>query len=243
MATTNKNFKVKNGLDAGGVITSTGLTITGTLAHSGASSPISLNNQVGTSGQVLTSAGSGATPTWTDPFVLGALDYVSGAYYSTPIVGTKSTQTAGIGDTYLTPFIAGKSITFTKLACYVSSGVSGSSVVLGVYNSTSTGFPNSLITSSSITTATSTSKIITGLSIPLTKGGLYWLAILNLGTTTGPTLRSFSQSPIFTTYDHPTSISSTTTPVAYYAASLSSLPATWSSTTTIGTASVVWLGY
>jgi len=76
LATTNSNFKVKNGLDAGGTITSTGLTITGTLAHSGASSPITLNGSVGTSGQVLTSAGEGATPTWTTVSGGGSLGYI-----------------------------------------------------------------------------------------------------------------------------------------------------------------------
>ena len=81
MATTNSNFKVKNGLDAGGTITGTGLTITGTLAHSDASSPITLNGFVGTSGQVLSSAGSGATPTWR----------------SGPVDGTTSTSNTGFG--------------------------------------------------------------------------------------------------------------------------------------------------
>jgi hypothetical protein len=42
-----------------GVLSSKGLTLSGT------TSPITLNGSVGTSGQVLTSAGAGATPTWT----------------------------------------------------------------------------------------------------------------------------------------------------------------------------------
>jgi hypothetical protein len=39
-------------------------TVTGTFNHSGTTSPIQLNGAAGTSGQVLTSAGSGNTPTW-----------------------------------------------------------------------------------------------------------------------------------------------------------------------------------
>lgn len=46
------------------VIDSFGGSITGTLNHAGASSPIQLNSQAGTTGQVLTSAGAGNTPTW-----------------------------------------------------------------------------------------------------------------------------------------------------------------------------------
>jgi hypothetical protein len=86
LATTNSNFKVKNGLDAGGTITCTGLTITGTLAQSGTSSPITLNGSVGTSGQVLTSAGAGATPTWTT--VSGGGSGFTGA--GTSITGVQS---------------------------------------------------------------------------------------------------------------------------------------------------------
>lgn len=44
-----------------GVLSSTGLALSST------TSPITLNATVGTSGQVLTSAGAGATPTWTTP--------------------------------------------------------------------------------------------------------------------------------------------------------------------------------
>jgi hypothetical protein len=44
-----------------GPVTAPGLTL------NGSTSPITLNTNVGTSGQVLTSAGAGATPTWTTP--------------------------------------------------------------------------------------------------------------------------------------------------------------------------------
>ena len=62
MTTTNLNFKVKNGLDAAGVVTSAGLSLLST------TSPITLNGSTGTSGQILTSAGTGATPTWASSF-------------------------------------------------------------------------------------------------------------------------------------------------------------------------------
>ena len=45
--------------------TLTGLSITGAVSLSGAASYLTLNGEVGTPGQVLTSAGPGATPTWT----------------------------------------------------------------------------------------------------------------------------------------------------------------------------------
>jgi hypothetical protein len=49
----------KTGITSEGVLTSNGLTLSST------TSPIILNAAAGTSGQVLTSAGAGATPTWT----------------------------------------------------------------------------------------------------------------------------------------------------------------------------------
>jgi hypothetical protein len=80
LATTNANFKVKNGLDAVGAVTSAGLSLLST------TSPIILNGQAGTSGQVLTSAGAGATPTWTT--VSGGGSGFTGA--GTSITGVQS---------------------------------------------------------------------------------------------------------------------------------------------------------
>jgi hypothetical protein len=79
LATTNSNFKVKNGLDAGGTITGTGLTVTGT------SSVITLNGQVGSDGQVLTSKGPGVTPIWNT--VSGSLGYI-GNFQTTASAGS-----------------------------------------------------------------------------------------------------------------------------------------------------------
>ncbi len=76
------------------------LTLTGT------TSPITLNASVGTSGQVLTSAGAGATPTWTTPTtytlpvatstVLGGIELFDNATQTDPA----NTVTATTGRTY-----------------------------------------------------------------------------------------------------------------------------------------------
>jgi len=49
---------------SGAVSIASGLTVTGAINQSGTTSPIQLNSSAGTAGQVLTSAGPGATPTW-----------------------------------------------------------------------------------------------------------------------------------------------------------------------------------
>lgn len=58
-STAGARFTGAGGVVTTGTLSSTGLLLTGT------ASPITLNGSVGTSGQVLTSAGAGATPTWT----------------------------------------------------------------------------------------------------------------------------------------------------------------------------------
>ena len=56
-------------------------TVSGTLAVTG---NLTLDGSAGTSGQVLTSAGSGSTPTWTTQFVTGMIMMWSGSVASIP---------------------------------------------------------------------------------------------------------------------------------------------------------------
>jgi len=91
------------GVNSSGTVTSSGtLAVTGNLTVDGAS---------GSSGQVLTSAGSGATPTWTTQFVSGMIMLWSGSTGSIPTGfvicdGNNSTPdlrnrfVVGAGDTY-----------------------------------------------------------------------------------------------------------------------------------------------
>jgi hypothetical protein len=72
---------------AGGVVTTGTLTSTGLLLSS-TTSPITLNGSVGTSGQVLTSAGVGATPTWTT--VSGGGSFTGGTLTSDLILAAGS---------------------------------------------------------------------------------------------------------------------------------------------------------
>jgi fibronectin-binding autotransporter adhesin len=60
-----------------GTVNTANLNTTGTLSLVGSASPLSLNGSVGTSGQVLTSAGPGATPTWTSAGGLGTVTSVN----------------------------------------------------------------------------------------------------------------------------------------------------------------------
>jgi len=103
-ATFNGAVTANAGVNSSGTVTSSGtLAVTGNLTVDGAS---------GTSGTtVLTSAGSGATPTWTSPFVSGMIMLWSGATNNIPTGfvicnGSNSTPdlrnrfVVGAGDTY-----------------------------------------------------------------------------------------------------------------------------------------------
>jgi hypothetical protein len=57
---------------AGSINTAFGLSLTGT------TSPLTLNGSAGTTGQVLTSAGSGTTPTWSSSFISTTSNYFAG---------------------------------------------------------------------------------------------------------------------------------------------------------------------
>lgn len=80
-----------------------GGSILGTLNLSGSTSPLTLQNNAGTSGQVLTSAGSGATPTWTTP--AGSIKMATGRTTST--TGTTA-LTVNTGETFAITFPVGR---------------------------------------------------------------------------------------------------------------------------------------
>lgn len=74
-------FTITGTLTAANVVTSGTVSSSGTLAVTG---NLTLDGASGTSGQVLTSAGSGATPTWTSAFVTGMIMMWSGSIASIP---------------------------------------------------------------------------------------------------------------------------------------------------------------
>jgi len=89
-------------------------TFTGTVTLSGTTTPVSLNGASGASGQVLTSAGPGATPTWATPAATqtftGTVTYSGTA---TPVSLNGSTGTAG---QVLTSAGAGATPTWTTVS-------------------------------------------------------------------------------------------------------------------------------
>jgi microcystin-dependent protein len=74
-------FTITGTLTASTVVSSGTITSSGTLAVTG---NLTMDGAAGTSGQVLTSAGSGATPTWTTQFVTGMIMMWSGSIATIP---------------------------------------------------------------------------------------------------------------------------------------------------------------
>jgi hypothetical protein len=176
---------------------------------------------------------------------LGALNYVSGNWYTSPHT-SKGSSTPNIGSSYLHPFIATKTQTFTKLGIYITGSNVYGAVTLGVYDSNSDGFPNNKLAQGIVSTDTSGFQTVTGLSISMTKGNLYWLGTYFAGITnlTGASFAStsvLSFGNAFMQLGAPTS--TTFTANAYFASSQTGLPSTWTATGQAASAYVVWIGY
>jgi len=173
------------------------------------------------------------------------LDYVAGNWYSTPFTSRASTSVV-VNTVYLIPFIAGKDQTFTQLAANVAVGKADTVITLGVYNSTSTGFPSTRLASGSTTGDATGVRSVTGLSISMTKGQLYWLASVvtnpsgltgfsmsTASSATNPLISSMAQTSGFIGVGN----------VNGFGAAGSSLPATWSATTLFATCNLTYIGF
>lgn len=103
-----------------------------------------------------------------------------GADYPYPYVG--STVTAGNGVQYFVPFTALEDATITALEIRCSTAQSNASVSLGMYASDSNNDLSSpLFTSNKIDCSTVGAKI-TPCSVRITKGRVYWLSSMVIGT-------------------------------------------------------------
>lgn len=157
----------------------TGITtsVTGTLNQAGASSPIQLNSQAGTTGQVLTSAGSGNTPTWTTPASHTLISSV--AFTSAP-------SFTSIPQTYKRLYAV---IVFATL------GTFSGSLVYSV-NGAGTGYSRFQPgVSTSFTTSAGAAAVLTLAATPPVVGDSYWVEINNYTQTNS---RSIGSGSVYT---------------------------------------------
>jgi len=168
-----KKFQDGSSLDSltnAGTLTSSGtLAVTGNLTLDGAS---------GTSGQFLTSAGSGATPTWGSTFVAGMIMLWSGSTASIPAGwllcnGTSSTPdlrdrfVVGAGSTYAVDATGGSANAVVVSHTHTASTASGGSHThnINVYNGNDLNPPLNYIPATDDQTGTGT--------IPTASGGAH----------------------------------------------------------------------
>ncbi|HEX4111539.1 MAG TPA: hypothetical protein VH020_03305 [Stellaceae bacterium] len=176
-ATANRQQAADCGAALGGLATLAGAT-QGQIIYWNGSSWALLT--AGTSGQHLTTLGSGANPAWAaTPLGPG---YISGHYYFPPNANGITTATLGSANMlYAVPFYAWLSQTFTKIGIDVATGAASTSCEIGVYNNNG-GVPGSLLVDAGNVSVASTGiQEVTGVSIPLAQGW-YWLAIGCNGT-------------------------------------------------------------
>jgi hypothetical protein len=115
------------------------------------------------------------------------LGFKTGRYYGSPLMtGTTTAPSAGSGingtDTVAIPFYVPATTSFDRIAISVTTAVGASAVGLGLYNNTN-GVPSSLITSGSVSSATTGTKEAT-ISQTLAKGW-YWLAVRSSSGSVG----------------------------------------------------------
>ena len=148
----------------------------------------------GTSGQVLTSAGAGSSPTWSTPSSGGT------AYVNIPWTGFKSgnyyySQGGGVSNATptlnlmtLLPFSLSITTTFTKISIYVNTLSATGNIRLGIYNTGSDGLPSSLLLDAGLVDTQSTGLRTITISQSLSAGN-YWLAASPQTATTAMTCK------------------------------------------------------
>lgn len=111
--------------------------------------------------------------------------YVTNWYYTTPVI-TRSDYAVNANQLYTIPFVAGATDTFTKIGIRVKTGAGSTACEIGWYTNTN-GRPGAIIADlGNVATTASGYQELTGLSIPVTAGNTYWLAV---GCNGSPTLR------------------------------------------------------
>jgi hypothetical protein len=239
-----------------GGVTAASVTSNGGVVISGSSSPLTVGGTAGTSGQVLTSAGPGVSPTWSTvssaPF---GPRYLKSGYSYNPIghLGSTFTTNGWTQNTlYAVPFYVPNTITTVYEYIYVSvlQGASGG-IRFGIYSNSSTDdYPNARVVDAGII-ATDTVNGTVGsnllsINVSLTGGNLYWLVAVRQGVS-NPTL-SYITNPNNASSVFPSSTSPSwqgSQPVAWTMTGVSgALPATFSATKTLAlTAPLVGIGF
>lgn len=146
----------------------------------------SINLGRGTAGEVLTSNGPTANPTFQEAAAGGGTNTYPYPVYDTsstilhsgyPFAETQTSVNAINSFLYLQPFLLSSDQTITSIACFISTAAAGSSVRMGVYDSTSTGVPNAIVVDGGTvaTDTTGTKQVV--VSQALSANTLYWLVV------------------------------------------------------------------
>lgn len=141
----------------------------------------------GTSGQVLTSNGTNALPTWQSASSSSSIPnsgYVTGRYYAGYINNTSGATPTLIADTlYGMPFIVGATTTFTGVSINVDTTGTATTARLGIYNMAN-GIPTSLVLDCGTVAVGTTGTKEAAISQSLSVGGPYALVAVFNGTCT-----------------------------------------------------------
>lgn len=164
--------------------------ITGTILNSSIITSYLLKLGLSTAGPVTTDASGNLSSSATLPIENGGTNstsqadlttnipaqvyppFVSGSYYRSDIPAASAT--ANLNTLYLLPFYVGKTTTFDRIACYVTTFSTGGDNRLGIYKDTN-GTPSTLILDAGTVAVTAVGLYEITVSLTLTPGW-YWLA-------------------------------------------------------------------
>ena len=144
--------------------------------------PLTLTGAAGTSGQVLTSGGSGTTPTWNTPADFGPGPRMEAGYwYGFPGVSTTTNTALTLNQMYFLPIFVNRSITVFRIGTIIgAAAASGGVVRLGLYDATSTGRPNNRLEESGTIASTATGGVQYNFpSSRVLTPGLYFIAVVS----------------------------------------------------------------
>jgi len=167
------------------------VTVNAPLTNAGTSSAANLSISAGTTSavgalQLTDSVSSTSTTTAATPNAVRTVNnkldtiyipFVSGNYYRGVGVTTNASALAAVNTTYYTPFFVPQTTTFDRIVVRTGLTFSGTaSVRLGIYNSSSSGLPSTVVLDAGTVSATaSAATYLITINQQLT-AGIYWLA-------------------------------------------------------------------
>ncbi len=164
---------------------------------------------------------------------IGPRKYDSGRYFFPEYFGTFSTNAVTTGTIYFVPFVVHDYVTVDQICVEVTTGGAGSSVHLGLYDTTEDGRPgDKIVAPASVSDGATIANIASDIDDIELAPGLYWGAVVSVAGSPS-TMRGYAAG--VNPNIMPTTWSGSGTPTYYTMTGQTSLPATANASVAAGT--------